>query len=216
MREMVKHHTPPSQRCKMASPPSPTKRKLIDAAHALIWANSYGQVSVEDICNAAGVQKGSFYHFFPSKSELTAAALEDCWYRAKAELDGSFEVKRAPRAQLKEICRLVLDEQKKSLATHGVVCGCPYALVAAEVGSSNKYLQMRAEEMSALYCGYLERVLTNAACKKLIPRAGIARTAREMHIYIMGAMLEARLTNSLQAVGKDLERALLRLSGIGA
>jgi hypothetical protein len=58
-------------------------------------------------------------------------------------------------------------------------------------------------------------MLKNAAREHIIAKTGIARTAREMHIYIMGAMLEARLTNSLVAVGKDLEIALLRLSGIG-
>ncbi len=200
----------------MARPPSTTKRKLIDAAHALIWSSSYAQVSVDDICRAAGVQKGSFYHFFPSKSELTAAALEDCWQEAKHELDAFFTIKQHPRAQLKAICRMILDEQKESLATNGMVCGCPYALVAAEAGASNKELQTRAEEMSELYCGYIERILKNAAREGIIPKTGIARTAREMHIYVMGAMLEARLTNSLTAVGKDLELALLRLSGIGS
>ena len=57
----------------MARLPSTTKRTLIDAAHDLIWANSYAHVSVEDICRKAGVQKGSFYHFFASKAELAAA-----------------------------------------------------------------------------------------------------------------------------------------------
>lgn len=198
----------------MARPASATRRKLIDAAHTLIWANSYAHVSVEDICRKAGVQKGSFYHFFPSKSELTAAALEDCWQEAKQELDAFFAIKQHPRAQLKAICHMILEEQKDSLATNGMVCGCPYALVAAEAGPSDKTLQVRAEEMSELYCGYIERILKDAARIGLIPKAGIRRTAREMHIYVMGAMLEARLTNSLTAVGKDLELALLSLSGM--
>lgn len=192
-----------------------TKRKLIEAAHALIWANSYAQVSVEDICRAAGVQKGSFYHFFPSKSELTAAALEDCWQEAKSELDAFFSIKQHPREQLRAICRMILEEQKESEKTNGMVCGCPYALVAAEIGPDNGKLQQRAEEMSELYCGYIERILKNAARLSLIPQAGIRRVAREMHIYVMGAMLQARLTNSLSPVGKDLELALLRLSGLG-
>ena len=76
-----------------------TKRKLIDAAHTLIWANSYTQVSVDDICREAGVRKGSFYHFFPSKSDLAAAALEDCWHECKDELDAFFAVKRDAKEQ---------------------------------------------------------------------------------------------------------------------
>jgi len=198
----------------MARAISATKRKLLDAAHALIWANSYSRVSVDDICRAAGVQKGSFYHFFPSKSELTAAALEECWYECKAELDGFFAVKRNAKLQLKEICRTILQEQKESLASNGVVCGCPYALVAAEAVADNHELYTRAEKMSALYCSYLERVLKNAAQDKLIEARDLKRRAREMHIYIKGAMLLARLTNSLKPVGRDLEQALLRLSGM--
>ncbi len=192
-----------------------TKRKLIDAAHTLIWANSYTQVSVDDICREAGVRKGSFYHFFPSKSDLAAAALEDCWHECKDELDAFFAVKRDAKTQLKEICRLILDEQKESLASNGFVCGCPYALVAAEVAAGNTELHTRAEKMSELYCAYLERVLKNAAQNGLIEPKNLKRHAREMHTYIKGAMLFARLTNSLKPVGHELELALLRLSGIG-
>ena len=52
------------------------KERLTDAALDLIWHNSYGTTSVDAICERAGAKKGSFYYFFKSKSELTAAALE--------------------------------------------------------------------------------------------------------------------------------------------
>ena len=35
----------------------PTRQKLVEAAHALIWANSYAHVSVDDICRAAVEQR---------------------------------------------------------------------------------------------------------------------------------------------------------------
>ena len=200
----------------MARLPSNTKRKLIDAAHALIWANSYTQVSVDDICRAAGVQKGSFYHFFPSKSDLAAAALEDYWQLCRDEIDALFAAHLSAREQLKAVCRTILDEQKESLTTTGMVCGCPYAMVGAEMGANNAKLHALAEAMSERYCAYIEKLLKNAAKEGLIPRAGIAHKARDMHVYIMGAMLLARLTNTLTAVGRDLEDALFRLSGMGA
>ncbi|MCW2286501.1 AcrR family transcriptional regulator, partial [Rhodoblastus acidophilus] len=53
-----------------------TKRRLIAAALELIWRSSYGSVSVDDICKAADVRKGSFYHFFPSKADLAVAAMD--------------------------------------------------------------------------------------------------------------------------------------------
>ena len=69
---------------------SDMKERLLDAAMDLIWENSYGTTSVDAICERAGAKKGSFYYFFKSKSELAAAALEDCWTKKKAEMDSIF------------------------------------------------------------------------------------------------------------------------------
>lgn len=55
---------------------STAKEKLLDVAFKLIWDQSYGSVSVDDICQQAEVKKGSFYHFFESKAELAIAAYE--------------------------------------------------------------------------------------------------------------------------------------------
>ncbi len=203
---------------KESAPPSAmpaTKRKLIDAAHALIWANSYTQVSVDDICRKAEVRKGSFYHFFPSKSSLAAAALEDYWHMAKVEIDALFADNPEPRGQLKAICRSILEEQKESLASTGTVCGCPYAMVGTELGANNEALHHLSETLSERYCKYLEKLLKNAVKAGLIDKTGLAHKARDMHVYIMGALLLARLTNSLAPVSRDLEPALLRLSGMG-
>jgi TetR/AcrR family transcriptional repressor of nem operon len=69
---------------------SDMKERLLDAAMDLIWENSYGATSVDAICDRAGAKKGSFYYFFKSKSELAAAALEDCWNKKRAEMDSIF------------------------------------------------------------------------------------------------------------------------------
>jgi TetR/AcrR family transcriptional repressor of nem operon len=45
----------------------------------MIWESSYGSVSVDDICTKAGVNKGSFYYAFKSKSDLAVAAFERHW-----------------------------------------------------------------------------------------------------------------------------------------
>ena len=66
------------------------KKRLTDAALDLMWENSYGTTSVDAICERAGAKKGSFYYFFKSKSELTAAALEAEWNKNKANMDALF------------------------------------------------------------------------------------------------------------------------------
>ena len=53
-----------------------SKTKLLDAALTVIRTKGYSATTVDDICNAAGVTKGSFFHHFKSKDELALAAAE--------------------------------------------------------------------------------------------------------------------------------------------
>jgi TetR/AcrR family transcriptional repressor of nem operon len=53
-----------------------TRTKLLEAARDIIRARGYSATTVDDICAAAGVTKGSFFHHFPSKEQLGIAAIE--------------------------------------------------------------------------------------------------------------------------------------------
>jgi TetR/AcrR family transcriptional regulator, transcriptional repressor for nem operon len=53
---------------------SDSKTKLLDAALQVIRAQGYAATTVEDICQLAGVTKGSFFHHFKSKDELALSA----------------------------------------------------------------------------------------------------------------------------------------------
>lgn len=48
--------------------------KLLDAALGVIRAQGYAGTSVDDLCRAAGVTKGAFFHHFPSKEALAVEA----------------------------------------------------------------------------------------------------------------------------------------------
>ncbi len=55
---------------------SDTKQRLIETATDLFLGKGYGAVGTVEICSGAGVNKGTFYHFFPSKSDLLIAAIK--------------------------------------------------------------------------------------------------------------------------------------------
>jgi len=57
-----------------AKPRHDSKTKLLDAALYVIRAKGYTATRVEDICEAAGVTKGSFFHHFKTKEELAIEA----------------------------------------------------------------------------------------------------------------------------------------------
>ena len=66
--------------------PPDSKTRFLDAALHLIRAKGYEATTVDDICEAAGLTKGSFFHHFKSKEELALAAAQHFADRA----DGLF------------------------------------------------------------------------------------------------------------------------------
>ncbi len=50
------------------------RTRLLDAALHVIRDHGYAATSVDEICRAAGVTKGAFFHHFPSKEALAVAA----------------------------------------------------------------------------------------------------------------------------------------------
>lgn len=54
----------------------PAKLKLLNAALALFRERGYTDTSVDDLCRAAGVTKGTFFHYFSSKEALALAAIQ--------------------------------------------------------------------------------------------------------------------------------------------
>ena len=59
----------------MASQPHhESKTRLLNAALNVIRAKGYAATTVDDICHAAGVTKGSFFHHFKSKDDLALSA----------------------------------------------------------------------------------------------------------------------------------------------
>jgi len=56
--------------------PTETKDKLVYAAMLLFAQKGYASTSVADILQAAGVNAGSLYHFFPGKQDVLLAVLD--------------------------------------------------------------------------------------------------------------------------------------------
>lgn len=54
----------------------PGKVKLLDAALRVIREKGYSATTVDDLCAAAGLTKGAFFHHFRSKGDLAIAAAQ--------------------------------------------------------------------------------------------------------------------------------------------
>jgi TetR/AcrR family transcriptional repressor of nem operon len=71
-----------------------SKEKFLDVALQVIRAKGYSATRIEDICGAAGLTKGSFFHHFKSKEDLALAAAD----HFAAMADGAFAAAPYQRA----------------------------------------------------------------------------------------------------------------------
>ncbi|AZO29884.1 MULTISPECIES: TetR/AcrR family transcriptional regulator [Mesorhizobium] len=56
--------------------PELRREELLDQAQALFLTHGYDKASLNDVIAAAGISKGAFYHYFPSKEALLEALAE--------------------------------------------------------------------------------------------------------------------------------------------
>ena len=74
---MATKGTPNNANSAAGKPPKRNARtKLLDAALGLIRERGYSATTVDELCQAAGVTKGAFFHHFKSKQALGVAAAE--------------------------------------------------------------------------------------------------------------------------------------------
>ncbi len=189
-----------------------TRQRLLDAANELMWTQSYGSVSVDDICEKAGVKKGSFYHFFPSKVDLAAAAIEDHWQQLRPQLDRVFSTQLAPLERVAAMCEGIYESQREKQRITGKVCGCPYGSLGSEQSTQEEVIRQKATEVFQRMQRYLEGTLRDAVREGAIATGDPVELAREVHALIEGTLLEAKVQNDLGVI-RRLRPAIYRLLG---
>jgi TetR/AcrR family transcriptional repressor of nem operon len=64
-----------------------TRQHLLDTGHRMMADKGFTSVGLSELLQAAGVPKGSFYHYFKSKEQYGQALLEDYFVGYLADMD---------------------------------------------------------------------------------------------------------------------------------
>jgi len=192
-----------------------TKEKLIGAAIDLIWKSSYGAVSVDEICKAADVKKGSFYHYFPSKIDLAIAAMEQAFEGYRPLLDTIFSPSKSPIKRFEDYADMGYETQKEVAEEQGMVCGCPFVSLGSEMAPQDESIRKKTDEIISFHQRYYETTLRDMVAEGLLPEdTDIQATANKIYTFVMGQLVMARIQNSLEPMQRDLKAGLLRMIGI--
>lgn len=93
-----------------------TRNRILQAATVLFSKNGYDATGVAEICQAAGVSKGAFYHHFPTKQALFMAEM-DLWL---AGVNQGFSMTRQETSDVPEALKQMADMAGKIFQTADV------------------------------------------------------------------------------------------------
>ena len=115
------------------------RRRLLQAGLDLVHTRGFAASGVKDITDAAGVPKGSFYAYFPSKEALAAAILEHYWSDIDARLLPILEAEGSAQERITRFFHALADEHEAG----NFLLGCLIGKLSLELGGSSE--PVRAE-----------------------------------------------------------------------
>jgi TetR/AcrR family transcriptional regulator, transcriptional repressor for nem operon len=190
-----------------------TKEKLLQVGFDLIWDSSYGSVSVDDICKRAGINKGSFYHFFPSKADLVVEAYEEHWKEKRPAMDRIFSPQVPPVERLQNWCQHIYEVQKEKAARYGHVCGCPYASMGSEIATLDEKMRARSERLMDSGRKYVESAIADAIREGSVSVKDPVAASLTLQSLVCGMLVEARVKNDLKVLDV-LESTVMGFLGV--
>ena len=191
---------------------SDAKEKLLQVAFDLIHEHSYGSVSVDQICKRAKVNKGSFYYFYKSKTDLVAAAYEERWRLKESDYEKVFSNENPPLKRLELWCDYIRATQKQREKRYGHVCGCPYASVGGELATQDKKIRLKAQDLIGRNVKYLVGTIGDAMLAGVARADDVQAKAEMVHAFVIGLLLRAKIYNDLKVLS-HLEDGIFSLIG---
>src|ERR1700722_6701667 len=108
----------------MPRPPNPEVRKrFLAAGLELIHLRGFAASGVKDITDAAGVPKGSFYAYFPSKETFASAILDAFWFRIETRLVPTLHGDVLVQARIPRFFHALADDQEAANFLLGCLIG---------------------------------------------------------------------------------------------
>ena len=184
------------------------KEQIVAASMTLLHSKGFNATSVQDITEAAGVPKGSFYNHFTSKEELGVEVLQR--YAQQAGQIGALlgEASLPPREWLRGYFGTLVESNVASQFD----AGCMLGNFSTELSNQSPAIRQTARQSFAAMCAMLEEVIAQGQRDGSIANG---EPAKELANFTadawQGAVLRAKAEKDRAPLDRFVEMVLNRV-----
>lgn len=179
-----------------------TRQQILDTARPIIAGKGFAAVGLSEILAAAGVPKGSFYHWFRSKEEFGEALLDRHFEAYVAHVDAALHAAGMTAGE-----RLLAYFAEWHRLQSGTDPGarCLVVKLSAEVCDLSEPMRASLERGTARLLALItECIASGQSDSEFSADVDAAETAQQLYQQWLGATLLARVQNRAE----PLDRAL--------
>ncbi len=169
-----------------------TRKKLLTIAAEEIYNKGYEAASINKILQLAKINKGSMYHFFKSKKELTLAMIEDNVEEYIETKYGS--ILNAKKDYIKNILSVFREKEK-----YNIFCGCRLNNLVQELSHKDNDFKIALEKVYFRFEEIIKIALEKAISNNEIKHQDVKR----LSIYVV-ASLEGCLSTAKKSQDTDI------------
>jgi len=173
-----------------------TREEIIRKGAGIIHAQGYNATGIQQVLDAAGVPKGSFYFYFKSKEDFGLAVID--YFREYIEAMTDKYLKDDDALPLKRLSSF-FDAYGDIFTKMDFCCGCPIGNLMQEMSDLNENFRSKISEV---YCGMqtrMENLLKDAMNKGEIPaEADPAQIAQFIVNAWEGAIMHMKVAKSME------------------
>lgn len=171
-----------------------SRERILEQASTLFFAGTFHSVGVTELCKAAGVHKGTLYHFFPSKSELLVAVLEGYTDKVLMDYERVARGNGSPSQKLTGFFQAAKRNSANFAKEHGSCPGCFIGNVSTELSTQDPAIRRRVQVAMSRITDVFEGAIADLKAAEKAP--GDAHAAATIFMGLLqGAQVMAKLHN---------------------
>jgi TetR/AcrR family transcriptional regulator, transcriptional repressor for nem operon len=173
-------------------PRGEARARLIEAARSLVRHKGFAGTSVDELCAAAGVTKGAFFHHFATKEELGVALIDD-WTAMTGAMFATHPYNAVPDPLDRVFA--YLDLRRAILGQPIPDFACVAGTTVQEAFESSPLMRDAAERSIVSGAEHVRPHLAEAMAAHPVPGVTAESLARQFQVAVQGGIILAKAAN---------------------